>query len=532
MSIRINNLTLHLDEDKDDLRKKAAKKLRLKEDDLKNFKILRESIDARRKNKIKFNYIVEINLKNEEKIVSKINDRDVILKKEDTIKPLEFGTQYMSNRPVIVGMGPAGMFAGLILAKYGYKPIILERGEKVEDRTKNVEIFHKTGNLNTESNIQFGEGGAGTFSDGKLTTRIKDKRCNIVLETFVECGAPKEILYSGKPHVGTDILKKVVKNIRNKIEEQGGKILFNTRFKDINIKDKKIESVKAGDDIIPCDNLVLAIGHSSRDTYEMLFKNGIFMEQKPFAIGVRVEHLQHMIDINQYGKYAEHPKLKASDYRLTARSKDGRGVYSFCMCPGGKVVAASSENGRLAINGMSNYKRDAKNANSAVVVMVGKDDFGSDLPLSGIEFQRHYEELAYKLGGGNYMAPVQLIRDFLDDKVSTELGDVEPSYRPGYEFRDLRKCLPKAVSDALKDGFINFERKIQNFSNGNGVITGIETRTSAPVRISRNENLESISAEGVYPCGEGAGFAGGIMSAAVDGIKIAEKIICKYRPFK
>lgn len=532
MAIRINNLSLNIDEDMDNLKKKAAKKLRIDEGSIKEFKILRESVDARRKNKIKFNYTVEVSLDSEESLLSKIKDKDVILEEENQVHTAAHGTKNMENRPVIVGMGPAGMFAGLMLSKFGYRPIIVERGEKVEDRTKTVEQFQNTGILNTESNVQFGEGGAGTFSDGKLNTRIKDKRCNFVLETFAECGAPKDILYSGKPHVGTDILKKVVKNIRNKIEKQGGEILFDTKLKDIIVKDKKLKSIDIGDNNIPCENLIIAIGHSSRDTYEMLFKRNVFMEQKPFAIGVRVEHLQQMIDVNQYGRYADHPKLKGADYRLTARSKDGRGVYSFCMCPGGEVVAAASEDERLVTNGMSNYKRDAKNANSAVVVAVGTDDFKDDSPLSGIEFQRHYESLAYKLGGGNYIAPVQLIKDFLKDTVSTKFGSVEPSYRPGYEFKDLRECLPNAVVDGLKDGFMNFERKINNFSYGDGVITGIETRTSAPVRISRNENLESISVDGLYPCGEGAGFAGGIISAAVDGIKTAEKIMSIYKPFE
>jgi uncharacterized protein len=530
MSIRINNLTISLDEDIKILKKKAAKKLRISQSDIEEFNILRESIDARRKNKIKFNYTVEVSLSEEEKLVSKLNDKDVILEKNEvySVKP---GEEKLENRPVVVGMGPAGMFSGLMLAKFGYRPIIVERGESVENREKSIEKFWSTGKLNTESNVQFGEGGAGTFSDGKLTTRTKDKRCRMILETFVKYGAPKEILYSGKPHIGTDILKTVVKNIRKEIEKMGGTVLFNTKLTDFVTEDKKIKAIVLGQEKLQCSNLILAIGHSSRDTYEMLFRKNVFMEQKPFAIGVRVEHLQEMIDVNQYGRYAGHPKLKASDYRLTSRSKDGRGIYSFCMCPGGQVVAASSEDGRVVTNGMSNYKRDGKNANSAIVVSVGKDDFENDMPLSGMEFQRYYESLAYKAGGGDYKAPVQLIRDFLNDTVSSKFGNVKPSYERGYNFADLRKCLPDKVSEALKEGFINFEKKIKGFSKGDGVITGIETRTSAPLRISRNENLESISFEGLYPCGEGAGFAGGIMSSAVDGIKVAEKIISKYRPF-
>lgn len=530
MPIKINSLTINIDEDLKTLKTKAAKKLNINEENIKKFGILRESVDARRKNKIRLNYIVEIETENEERLMSRIHDKNIVFYEKHEYK-VKFGTQKLINRPVVVGMGPAGMFAGLLLAKFGYKPIIVERGDKVEDRTNTIERFWETGQLNTESNVQFGEGGAGTFSDGKLTARTKDSRCRIVLETFVRHGAPEEILYSGKPHIGTDILKNVIKNIRCEIEKNEGKILFNTKLNDLNVRNGKLESITIGSEELPCDDLVLSIGHSSRDTYEMLFEKNIFMEQKPFAIGVRVEHLQHMIDVNQYGRYAGHPRLGASDYRLTSKSKNGRGVYSFCMCPGGEVVAASSENGMLVTNGMSNYKRDGRNANSAVVVTVDKNDFEDNLPLSGMEFQRHYESMAYKVGGESYEAPVQLIRDFLEDGVSHEFGSVKPSYRPGYNFADLRRCLPSCVIEALKDGFVNFERKIKGFSSGDGVITGIETRTSAPVRIPRNENLESISAGGIYPCGEGAGFAGGIISSAVDGIKVAEKIMCKYKPF-
>lgn len=530
MPIRISNLTINLNEDEKILIKKAAAKLNVSQESIEKFSVVRESIDARRKNKVRLNYIVEVSISGEEKIAGKVNDRNVTLVESKSYK-LETGSEKLKSRPVIVGMGPAGMFAGFILAKYGYKPVIIERGEKVEDRQKTVEHFWNTGELSKESNIQFGEGGAGTFSDGKLTTRTKDKRCRTVLGTFVKYGAPEEIIYSGKPHIGTDILKTVVKNIRKEIEKNGGTILFGTKLEGIKIKNKKLCAVIAGKDEIACDNLVLAVGHSSRDTYEMLLKEGVAMEQKPFAIGVRVEHLQSMIDVNQYGRYAGHPKLKASDYRLTAKSQDGRGVYSFCMCPGGQVTAASSELGGVVTNGMSNYKRDGKNANSAIVVTVGRDDFENDSPLSGMEFQRYYEKLAYEIGGRDYKAPVQLIKDFLDDRVSTKIGSVAPTYAPGYELRDLKECLPYKVSSALKDGFLNFEKKIKGFSLGDGIMTGIETRTSAPVRILRNENLESICAEGLYPCGEGAGFAGGIMSSAVDGIKAAEKIAARYRPF-
>ncbi len=531
MSIKINNLVINIDEDIEILKDKVCKKLKIMYKDINEFKVLKESIDARRKENIRFNYVVEIKCDKELKVVDNANDKDVKLEQEEHEEAFSFGDKKMNHRPVIVGMGPAGMFAGLLMAEKGYRPIIVERGEKVEDRTNSINEFWSTGKLNLESNVQFGEGGAGTFSDGKLTTRIKDSRCDFALKEFVKAGAPEEILYSGKPHIGTDMLKLVVKNIREKIISLGGEVRFNSKLEDILIKDGVLRAIVVNGDEIPCENLILAIGHSSRDTYEMIYAKGIFMEPKAFAIGVRVEHSQHMINVNQYGKYANHPKLKAADYRLTHTSKStGRGVYSFCMCPGGEVVAASSEENRLVTNGMSCFKRDKENANSAIVVSVGEPDFQGNTPLKGMEFQRHYEGLAYALGGGGYNAPLQLVGDFLKDKVSTKLGNIKPTYKPGYEFTDLRKCLPTYVTEALKDGLTDFERKIKGFANNDAVLTGIETRTSAPVRITRNEKLESISVKGLYPCGEGAGFAGGIMSAAVDGIKTAENIMKEYYP--
>lgn len=527
MSIRVSNIVINIEEDIDILKKKAAKKLRVSTSDIKHFKILKESVDARKKDNIKFNYAVEVVCDNEITVVSKANDKDVKLEEVHT-EEFEFGTKKMKNRPIIVGMGPAGLFAGLLMAQKGYSPLIIERGESVEDRTNTINKFWSTGDLNLESNVQFGEGGAGTFSDGKLTTRIKDSRCDFVLEELVKAGAPEEILYSGKPHVGTDILKNVVKNIREKIIELGGEVRFNSRLEDLIIKDKAIKALIINGEEIPCESVILAIGHSSRDTYEMLYKRGIFMEPKAFSIGVRVEHSQHMIDLNQYGKFAGHPRLKAADYRLTHTTNAKRGVYSFCMCPGGEVVAAASEENMLVTNGMSYYKRDKENANSAIVVSVGDKDFEGNSPLKGMEFQRHYEKLAYIVGGGGYTAPVQLVGDFLQDKVSTKLGNITPTYKPGYEFRDLRECLPSYVIESLKEGLVNFDKKIKGFADNNGVLTGIETRTSAPVRITRNEKLQSISVDGLYPSGEGAGFAGGIISAAVDGLKSAESIMKEY----
>ena len=538
MTIRVNNIVLDIDDCAQDninaVKIKAAKIMRVGFSEIKDCRIAKESIDARKKNNIKFNYAASIKMDNEVRVVERANHKDVKLEEVKYDAEFEFGSRAMESRPIIVGMGPAGMFAGLLMAQKGYNPLIVERGEQVENRTKSINKFWTRAVLNTESNVQFGEGGAGTFSDGKLTTRIKDTtRCDFILEEFVKAGAPAEIVYAGKPHIGTDLLKEVVKNIRQSIIKLGGEVRFNSKLEDITIKDKKIKSVIVNGEEIACDNLILAIGHSSRDTYEMLYKKGVFMSSKPFAMGVRIEHPQDMINVNQYGKYANHPRLKGADYKLTYTSeKSGRSVYSFCMCPGGEVVAAASEQGCLAINGMSEYKRDKGNANSAIVVSVGPKDFASDDPLAGIEFQRHYEALAYEIGGSNYNAPVQLVGDFLKSTVSSELGGIKPSYIPGYKFADLTKCLPSYVTDAIKEALPKFDHKINGYAREDAVMTGIETRTSAPLRIDRNENLQSISLEGLFPAGEGAGYAGGIISAAVDGLKIAEIIMKNWKPSK
>ena len=530
MTIRVNNINLDIDEAIEDLKIKAAKIMKVSGSEIKSFRIVKESIDARKKNNIKFNYAVTITMDNEIKVVTRANNKDVKIEEDRYEAEFEFGTKKMNHRPIIVGMGPAGMFAGILMAQKGYNPLIIERGEKVEDRTKTINKFWTRAVLNTESNVQFGEGGAGTFSDGKLTTRIKDNRCDYILEEFVKAGAPKEILYIGKPHIGTDILKEVVKNIRETIIKLGGEVRFNSKLEDMKIKDGKLQSIIVNGDEIPCDNLILALGHSSRDTYEMLYKKGVFMSSKPFAVGVRIEHPQDMINENQYGRYANHPRLKAADYKLAYTSKKlGRSVYSFCMCPGGGVVSAASEQGRLVINGMSEYKRDKKNANSAIVVSVGPKDFEGDSPLAGIEFQRHYESLAYKVGGENYNAPVQLVGDFLKDNISDKIGSIKPSYTLGYELTNLTKCLPSYVTDAIKEALPKFDYKINGFAREDAILTGIETRTSAPIRIDRNEEFQSISLEGLYPAGEGAGYAGGIISAAVDGLKIAESIMKKWK---
>jgi uncharacterized FAD-dependent dehydrogenase len=531
MTIRINNLSLGIDDDISLLEGKAAKKLGLSEKNFKSFKILRESIDARKKDSIRFSYSVLLECDNEERIVKKAADKDITFDAVRYDAEIQPGSEKLENRPVIVGMGPAGMFAGLLLARKGYKPLIIERGQCVEERTESIENFWITSKLNLESNVQFGEGGAGTFSDGKLTTRIKDYRCDYILDELVKAGAPEEILYKGKPHIGTDILKVVVKNIREEIIRLGGEVRFNSKLNKLYTKDHVLKSIGVNDYEIPCSALVLAIGHSARDTYEMLYNSEVILTPKAFSIGVRIEHPQEFIDKNQYGRFASHPKLRAADYRV-AHTNDNmnRGVYSFCMCPGGEVVAAASEDRRLVTNGMSYFKRDKENANSALVVSIKPEDFEGSSPLSGIEFQRHYEAKAYNLGGGGYIAPVQLVGDFLEDKVSTSLGAVKPSYRPGYAFGDLRECLPNYVISMLKEGIVEFDKKIKGFAMKEAVLTGIETRTSAPVRIERNEEMQSISLKGLYPTGEGAGYAGGIVSAAVDGVRVAESIIKRYQP--
>lgn len=529
MAIRINNITLSLDDDIEVLEKKICKKLNISIDSIKKIDLIKQSIDARKKNDIKITYSIDVICEKEKQILSKIHDKDIKFEEYKEVEPIQLGSQKLEARPVVIGFGPAGIFAALTLARYGYKPIVYERGEDVHKRTETVEKFWKSGELNLESNVQFGEGGAGTFSDGKLTTRIKDHRCTFVLEELIKAGAPPEIKYESKAHVGTDLLKGVVKNIREEIKSLGGEVNFNSKLEKISYEGGKLKGIIVNGQDIPCTALILAIGHSSRDTYEMLYNEGVSMEAKAFAIGVRIEHPQELINISQYGDNYKHPKLHAADYRLTYQSERlNRGVYSFCMCPGGVVVAAASEDGRLVSNGMSYHARDLQNANSALVVTVSPEDFDGDSPLRGMEFQRHYESLAFKLGGGNYKAPVQLVGDFMKERISTKLGDITPSYTAGYEFKELKNCLPNYVVEALKEGILNFDKKIKGYAREDAVLTGIETRTSAPVRINRNTNLESTNVCGLYPTGEGAGFAGGIISAAVDGIKVAEHIIEKF----
>lgn len=539
MHIEIRNLKLAPEKTQskaelENLQNAAAKKLRLKNTDIIELRILKKSLDARKKEELMFVYTVLISLKKEFNAKRYIDSKDVFVYHQEGYKQAVSGETRLSNRPIIIGCGPSGLFAALLLAERGYKPLVLERGKDVDSRTKDIDLFWKGGAFNEESNVQFGEGGAGTFSDGKLTTRIKDNRCDFVLQKFVEAGAPQEIRYSNKPHIGTDILKMVVKNLRNKIIELGGDVRFGSKVTELIIEENKVQGVVVNQEEKLYSYVVLAaLGHSARDTYSMLFEKGIRMAQKPFSIGVRIEHPQDMIDKAQYGDSAGNSALGAADYTLTFRSQTtGRSAYSFCMCPGGAVVAAASEAGMLVTNGMSEYARDKRNANSALVVSISPEDFASDHPLAGIEFQRVWEGKAFEAGGHNYHAPIQTVGDFLKGMGSEHLGAVQPSYAPGVKLADLHQCLPDYVTTTLKEALSDFDRKIKGFARPDAILTGVETRTSAPVRIVRKENMESENIFGFYPIGEGAGYAGGIISAAVDGIKAAERIIERYQPLK
>jgi len=534
--IRIENIKIRINKAADSnteqqaLRNIILAKLKITEKQLVEFKIFKKSVDARKKEEISYVYTVDVAVHNEKRILHKYNSRGIKLTPDLSYKGVQLGKENMAERPVIIGMGPAGLFAGLMLSKHGYKPIILERGDSVENRTIKINRFWRKGLLDTESNVQFGEGGAGTFSDGKLTTLINDRRCRTILEEFIKAGAPPEILYKSKPHIGTDILKSVVKNIRQEIISQGGEVRFRAKVTDFIIKDGKIEAVIINDnERLSCKVIMLAIGHSARDTFEVLHRRGIVMNPKAFSIGVRIEHPQDIINKAQYGDAAGYPGLGAADYKLAYHSKTGRSAYTFCMCPGGYVVAAASEELSVVTNGMSEYQRDGNNANSALLVGVTPADFPGRHPLAGIEFQRRWEQLAYKLGGGNYLAPVQLTGDFLADQPSRQWGSVKPTYNPGVRFAQLKSCLPDYVVETLKEAILYFGTRIKGFARPDSILTGVETRSSSPVRINRDDNYLS-NIHGIYPMGEGAGYAGGIMSSAVDGVKTAEKVMEKYAP--
>lgn len=529
--IRISQLKLPVDHKPGDIKKKAAKLLRISPDAIKKLNIVRQSIDARKKEEILYIYTVDIETEKEGQIVKKAKNPQISTVREEAYEFPGCGQKVLACPPVIIGSGPAGLFCGLMLAKAGYCPLILERGEDVESRRKKVESFWRDGVLDTESNVQFGEGGAGTFSDGKLNTLVKDpkKRNQKVLELFVEHGADPEILYVQKPHIGTDVLREVVKNIRKHIEDLGGRVRFGAKVTELVIKDGQIEGVMVNDrKMIPARQVVLAVGHSARDTFSMLYEKGIPMAAKSFAVGLRIQHPQRMIDESQYGKGYD-GKLGPAPYKVTWQSSAGRGVYSFCMCPGGYVVDASSEAGRLAVNGMSNHDRGGRNANSALIVTVTPEDFPGDSPLAGVEFQRKLEKRAYECGRGKI--PLQLYGDFKEGRISGAFGNVEPEIKGRYGFGNLREVLPDTLSLPLIEGIEQFDRRIRGFAGYDSILAGVESRTSSPLRIHRNEGLQS-EVGGLYPCGEGAGYAGGITSAAMDGIRVAEVIAGEYRPLK
>ncbi|MBA4709497.1 NAD(P)/FAD-dependent oxidoreductase [Aquitalea aquatica] len=524
--LRITELKLPLDHSEQDLAAAIVAFLGIKPADLKSYTVFKRSYDARR-GVMSLAYIIDMEVEGEARLLARFKDDIHVLATPDT--SYHFVTQApatLAKRPVVVGFGPCGLLAALVLAQMGFKPIVLERGKKVRERTKDTWGLWRKNVLNPESNVQFGEGGAGTFSDGKLYSQIKDPRHlgRKVLTEFVKAGAPEEILFIAKPHIGTFRLVSMVEKMRAEIESLGGEIRFQQRVTDLHIDNGHIRGLTLADGSqIEADQVILALGHSARDTFEMLHQRGVFMEAKPFSVGFRIEHPQTLIDKARWGKYAGHPILGAADYKLVHHASNGRAVYSFCMCPGGQVVAATSEEGRVVTNGMSQYSRAERNANSGLVVSINPEDYPGGA-LAGIAFQRALESHAYVLGGSTYEAPAQLVGDFLAGRASTAVGSVEPSYQPGVHWTDLATALPDFAISAMREALPEFGKKIRGYDMHDAVLTGVETRTSSPLRITRGEDLQSLNVKGLYPAGEGAGYAGGILSAGVDGIRVAEAL--------
>ncbi|MEC4727683.1 NAD(P)/FAD-dependent oxidoreductase [Shewanella sp. D64] len=523
--IRLSNIKLDLDHAPEELTQAILTMLNISADELIETVVFRRGIDARSKNQIFLLYTLDVTTSKDEALLEQFADNQSIKATPDmSYKFVAQAPKDLGERPVVVGFGPCGIFAGLVLAQMGYKPIILERGKEVRERTKDTFGFWRTKKLNTESNVQFGEGGAGTFSDGKLWTQIKDKKHygRKVLNEFVAAGAPEEILYVSKPHIGTFKLVSMVEKMRAKIIELGGEIRFSARVDDLHIENGQILGLTLADGTeIKSKHIALAIGHSARDTFQMIHDRGVYVEAKPFSVGFRIEHNQSVIDKALFGQFAGHPILGAADYKLVHHCKSGRSVYSFCMCPGGTVVAATSEEFAVVTNGMSQYSRNERNANSAIVVGIDPSDY-PDHPLAGIDLQRQLEKAAYILGGENYDAPAQLVGDFMKGTSSAAIGGVEPSYKPGVKLTDMTSLLPQYCVDAIREAIPEFNKKIRGFAMEDATLTGVETRTSSPVSIKRGDDYQSINTKGFYPSGEGAGYAGGIMSSAIDGIKVAE----------
>jgi uncharacterized FAD-dependent dehydrogenase len=526
--LRLIDVQLPLDHPEPALKEAVLARLGISADALLGLHVFRRGYDARRKSAISLIYTVDVEVRDEAGLLRRLaGDRTVQPTPDTSYRFVAKAPPGLSRRPVVIGMGPCGLFAGLILAQMGFRPIILERGKAVRERTKDTFGLWRKRVLHPESNVQFGEGGAGTFSDGKLWTQVKDPKHygRKVLTEFVKADAPPEIMYVSKPHIGTFRLVKMVELMRATIEELGGEVRFETRVTDMEIDNGQMRALHlSSGERLEADHVVLAVGHSARDTFQMLYDRGVHVEAKPFSIGFRIEHPQSLIDRCRFGPNAGNPILGAADYKLVHHCANGRSVYSFCMCPGGTVVAATSEPGRVVTNGMSQYSRNERNANAGIVVGITPDDYPGH-PLAGIEFQRQWESRAFELGGGDYSAPGQLVGDFLECKPSTEFGAVLPSYKPGVKLGDLSSALPDYAIAAMREALPMFDRQIKGFAMRDAVLTGVETRTSSPIRIRRHDdNLQSINTRGLFPAGEGAGYAGGIMSAGIDGIRIAEAV--------